>query len=86
MLPEVEGVRVQTFVASKKLYPQGRSHTSVHQSSIARHTFMHAPYTCIISPKHGNGFNTRSNGFTRRYIEHVTSCKRKNHFVSCCEG
>jgi len=37
-------------------------------------------------PKRSSPLNTHSNDFIRRYIEHVTSCKRKNRFVSRFEG
>ena len=43
-------------------------------------------YARIISPKHGSTLNTHSNDFIHTYIECVTSRKRKNHFVSRCEG
>ena len=43
-------------------------------------------YARIISPKLSTALNTRNNDFIRPYIERVTSRKRKNRFVSRCEG
>ena len=43
-------------------------------------------YTCIISPKCGSVLNTHSNDFIHMYIEHVTSCKRKNCFAVSGDG
>ena len=42
-----------------------------------------SPITCTAAPRvwHFSAFH-----FIRRYIEHVMSCKRKNHFGSRCEG
>ena len=44
-----------------------------------------AHYACNISPKHGSVLNAH-NDFICRYIERVTSRKRKNCFGSRCEG
>ena len=43
-------------------------------------------YAHSISLKCGRLLNTHSKDFIRMYIEHVTSHKRKNRFVSCYEG
>ena len=43
-------------------------------------------YACIICLKRVSTLNTRSNDFICTYIEHVTSRKRRNRFVSRCEG
>ena len=49
------------------------------------HAFISLRYTYNISPKHGSTLNTCSNDFIHKYIEHVTSHKRENRFMSCCE-
>ena len=46
----------------------------------------HLAHACIVSPKRGSALNTRRNDFIRKYIERVTSRKRKNRFGSRCDG
>ena len=80
MLPEVESLRVQEFVA----YPQGRSHTfglSIMNSK-ARFTRILLAQSAVAR----SIYNVHNNDFISRYIECATSCKRKIHFRSCCEG
>ena len=50
----------------------------------ARHPILML-YARIISPKHGNTLNTRSNDFIRGYIERVMSRKQENRFGSRCD-
>ena len=82
MLPEVESLRVQSLWLLKKALPS-REEADISLSILNSILTL---YVLIISPKHGSVLNTRSNDFIHTYIEYVTSCKRKNHFVSRCEG
>ena len=69
-LLEVESLKIQSFVASKKLYLQRRSQTSVCQSRIAKQaftSFILARYVHNINPKHGSALNTR-NGLIRSIL------------------
>ena len=62
-LTQAGNFRVQFCGFLKKLYPQGRSQTSVHQiaNSEARlHLLIHVQYMHNISLKHGSTFNTRN--------------------------
>ena len=64
-------------MVSKKVYPQGRSQTSVYQSWITRHAFncfILMRYVRNISPKHSSVLNTRMILYVD--IERVTSRKR----------
>ena len=49
----------------------------------SKHVFTSHVYVRGIRPR---ALNTCSNDFICRYIERVTSCKRKNRFGSRCEG
>ena len=84
MSPEVESLRVQNLWLLKKALPSREDpDMSLSILKIARH----ANALCaIISPKCGSTLNTRRNDFIRTYIERTTSHKRKNRFVSHCEG
>ena len=53
----------------KKLYPQGRSQTSVNQSWTVKHaftSFILAYFGLSISPKHGSALNTRNDSMVAR--------------------
>ena len=60
-------------------------HFSQFSLSIEARFYTHALRACY-SPKRCSAPNTHSNDFIRRYNERVTSRKRKNRFVSHCEG
>ena len=70
-----------SFVVSKKAL-LSREEPHIGLSIMNSKACSHLVYTCcyahIISPKHGSVFIACSNDF----IEHVMSCKRKNHFRS----
>ena len=86
MLPEVESLRVQFCGFLKKLYPL-REEPDISSSIMNNKPCFHlAHYARIISLKYSSALNTRSNDFIHTYIERVMSCKRKNRFMSRCEG
>ena len=68
--PEVESLRVQSFVVSKSFTLKGGARNqfinSEQQGTLSPALYSYsAHYVCSISPKHG------SNDFMRSYIEHV---------------
>ena len=83
VLPEVESLRVQSLWLLKKALPS-REEPDISLSIVnSKACFF---YAHIISLKRGSTLNTCSNDFIHTYIECVTSRKRKNRFVSRCEG
>ena len=86
MLPEVESLRVKSLWLLIKALPS-REEPDISLSIMnSKAAFTLTLYAHIISLKCGSTLNTRSNDFIRTYIERVTSRKRKNRFVSRCEG
>ena len=87
VLPEVKSLRVQSsWLFNKALSSREEPDISLSIVNSKACFFTHALCVYDISLKRGSVLNTHSNDFIRRYIEHVTSCMRKNRFRSRCEG
>ena len=64
----------------------GARHQFINKAAFTSPHLTSPHLTCVISPQRGSVLNTRSNDFICTYIEHVTSHKWKNRFVSRYEG
>ena len=86
MSPELESLRVQSLWLLKKGF-SSREESDISLPIVNSKACFHlACYAHIISLKRSRALNTLSNDLIRMYIERVMSYKRKNRFVSRCEG
>ena len=82
---EVESLRVQSLWLLENALPS-RDEPDILSILNSKARFYTNALRAIISLKRGSALNTRSNDFIRTNIERVTSRRRKNGFVSRCEG